>query len=430
MRTRKEIVVKTAEFRERLFAYVKRIRKVYAPGQLEELDRRMGRTEGHTARMLRGETGMSVDDVLKLPAALEIDPEEYFRGAFGFSVEIYLWELSRKTPGQIQAVRRKVAKASESSRVVDDLRRRVDALEDLRFSDPDAAEAECFRILGAANSDLESDSEAWGVLAALCRVRGRFSAAALAVLHELQSAKVEGSKSLEARALQRACYLIGDQNDYEHAAKVAQRAFSLLAESGDFASAGKALVDIGIMQDRAGRTDLAIAAYEASLKLLPEVQWRSRLAACQGLGLAYLDRDRVRDATGCCETAADLAVKHGAELPLRAGISRLQAEIAIRQRDWTTAKSELRAVQARWIERRNTFDLITVSLRLAWVLLICGEVAELKALANRMSSLVGSLTKHEFLEAALTRFVRDAGRGDITLDVIDSTYLAFFAKLR
>jgi hypothetical protein len=205
MRTRKEIVVRAAEYRDRLFGFVKQIRKVYAPRQLEELDRRMGRTEGHTARMLRGENGMSVGDVLKLPAALEIEPGEFFRSAFGFSVEIHLWKLSRQTPGQIQEVRRKLARASEGCRVLDDLRRRVEGLEDLRFSDPDAAEAECLRILGAANADLECDGEAWGVLAALYRVRGKFSAAALAVLHALKSAKIEGSKSLEARALQRAC---------------------------------------------------------------------------------------------------------------------------------------------------------------------------------------------------------------------------------
>ncbi len=140
-------------------------------------------------------------------------------------------------------------------------------MDSLRFSDPDTAEKECLRILRAENADLESDCESWGVLGAILRVRGRFSAAAFAVLQALKSARIEGSISLEARALQRACYLIGDQNDYEHAVTVARKAFHRYSECGDFASAGKALVDLGIMQDRAGQTDLAITAYEASLGL-------------------------------------------------------------------------------------------------------------------------------------------------------------------
>ncbi len=98
----------------------------------------------------------------------------------------------------------------------------------------------------------------------------------------------------------------------------------------------------------------------------------------------------------------------------------LRAELAIHEKVWSEASEDLHRVRVLFSEEGRVFDLITVSLRLAWVLPASGDVAELRNLARQMSTLVDSLAKHRFLEAALTRFVRDAGIGEISLDVIDS----------
>jgi tetratricopeptide (TPR) repeat protein len=222
-----------------------------------------------------------------------------------------------------------------------------------------------------------------------------------------------------------ACYLIGDQNDYQHAVTLAQRAFNLFAECGDFTTAGKALVDVALMQKRLGQTDLAIAAYEASLALLPEDQWRSRFAAYHALGFARLDQGQFEAAQRCCELCNVTIQDHPGESRPYTSCLVLHAELAIYKKDWSTAKDDLGRARLRYLEDSEHFDLITVSLRLAQILLIRGEVAELRNLARQVSTLVDSLARHKFLEAALTRFVREAGLGEITLDVIDSVYLAF-----
>lgn len=49
---------------------------------LVEVDRRLGRSEGHLSQVLRGEIGLRYDHLLRVLDVLEVDPATFFAGVF------------------------------------------------------------------------------------------------------------------------------------------------------------------------------------------------------------------------------------------------------------------------------------------------------------------------------------------------------------
>ncbi len=425
----------------RLLDHLRRVRELYGAERFDEIDQLQGRSPGHLSRILRrarrpasGRRGsLSVQDLFGYLETMAVAPQDFFAGAFGPPTNLHrllLAELESATPAEVRKLKATLRRSPAGKPPTPE---EIRELEQLRFSDLAAAETRTFdalaalRAIDADRETAERLAEVWGVLASVSRTRARFSAAAHCLRQGLEVAGEWGLDGARAGLLQRACYLAGDQNEYQAAVAIAHEAMAVYVLRHDLPGVGKTLVDSAVMFRLMGELGAAIQAYQSSLHYLPEESLLNRFAVCQGLGNCFLVCGELQQAERCLSDAlAALDSLPAGPSRMRASAQWLRAEIAIEKGDFESAECDLRAVLAIYLSNGNIFDLATCSLRLSKVLFLLGKTSDLRELAFQMDSLIKPLQrKHEFLAAALMQFIRAAFAGELTSGLIDRIYLQF-----
>lgn len=411
---------------DRLLAHLDRVLEVYARDRRGRIEKLLGAAQGYLARKFRKESQLTVRQLLAILKAIDLELDEFIAGLSGFSLELYLRELEWKAPRQVRSVKDRLARTEPMAGSLEELRAQVEGLEERRLSDRTGAERACFCVLSALRSKSAADlrCEAWGVLGAIYRARGKHSAAAHCLLSALNAAS---DVDLKARILQRACYLVGDHaNEYSQAISVAETASHLYLSARNFTGVGKAFVACAVMHVHLGEVEAAIEMYTAALALLPSREWAHRVSAFQGLGMMYVEQRELERARLSLEDGRALLAAQEADTSwLELGFHWLSAEILLVEGDLARAGRHFRKVREGYLKKGNVFDLTAVALRLAKVLLLQGDSPRFHELANQMASFLTLLEKHKYATAGLTHFLRMTNEGRVDQRLLDRLYLLF-----
>ncbi len=429
---------------KRVLKALDEVRRGHGWGRVGWLDRRLGNSPGYVARLLAGKPAMRLEQLFEILNLLEFEPGEFFAWVFGtryrFQPERYLKVLARKKERTelLKQIDRIIdasvllqATESESSNSEAELRELttdLSRLEEFRFTDPTVARAESIDILKAvlnltenSENSLQIICDALLLLGAIEIALRNYSPAAAYLARALRLAKKENYLQREARALQRCCYLLGTQGEYDIALNFVEQAMHKYIFLGDLPGIGKCLVDQGMMLRRANRPQQTIPCYEAALKYLPKEAWQYRVALHQSLGLAYIDLGEVDKAEQCAEVAArEHQTKHGLNWWK---IFWLRGEVALRRDDLLYAETAFRKVLAASAAQENCIDVALITLRLSLVLLMAGRIDEMLELASDMVQQLETLKKESKIAAqAVNDFIKLALVGKVTEDFLDRAY--------
>jgi tetratricopeptide (TPR) repeat protein len=428
------------KYTQRLLQVLAEERASHGHGAAADIDQQLQRSEGYLGRVLRGEVGLQVEMLFNILQVLGSDPADFFARVAG-SPEVdpkkLLARLMRQNaPAEnplLERVESLMSVRLEDHEAGDDLtnlQRRLSRIDDdLRFSDPSEATKQAKKLMKEALALTESSPtlprieilcDALGVSASIDRVRARFTSAAHALHLALRLAHHYGLRSSHALLLERTCYLIGDQGEYQTAVELAKQAndhYVLLSKKNGI---GKTLVDRGVMLFRLGNFQEAIQAFSSSLKFLPEDSWRNRTAALQGLGASHL-------VLGNLHLASVWTSKALKAQQLRTGQSWwrliwLQGEIALKRNLLGEAEHAFSQVHHAFTTRDNPFDIAVISLRLAKTRFLQGRIPEVRKLAAEMLGLLKPLRGHKIASAVIQEFACAVLTGEITEVLLDNAF--------
>ncbi len=396
------------------------------------VDRASGLSSAKVRSRLRGETALTVGELSALLGGLEVDPVEFaaWREA-GFHPEAYLRQLAAKRPTQVRHIRDLAAREPARRSTAEEIREQAEGLEVLRLFDVAAAREGALEVLRTAEHrpevvDRESVCEAWGIVGAIQRSRGRSASAA----HGLLKALVVGgagqvSTVRRTSTLQRVAYLMSYEGNFEQAEGVLEGGRLIGVRALDWRAVGRVLVSLGALLGRVGRLEESIDAHETSLRLLPAAEWHLRFAAYQGLGLSWASRGDLQSALTKLDSALEvLECLESAPPSIKCWVLWLRAEILLARQDLPAAELGFKAVRTIYIAQgMSSIDIAVVSLRLAKVMLLQGEFAELKELAHQMFVLLGRIERESRLvSGAFASFLRLGVRGELTAEFLESLY--------
>ena len=273
--------------------------------QAAEIDQRLGRAEGYLGRVLRGEVRLSVEMLFSILEVLGSDPADFFArvaGARQVDPEPLLLRIERQgSPATDLLLERVEALLGETFEGLEndtaELKEWLTEIDDLRLVDPKQAAKQARECLYDVLALCESAPtlphakilcNALGVSASIERVRAHYPPAALRLRLALRLARRYNFRPSYAKLLQRTCYLVGDQTDYETALELAKQANDLYVVLCDKKRIGQTLVDRAIMLYPQGKYEDAIEAYSSSLEFLPKESWQNRTAALQGIAASQL----------------------------------------------------------------------------------------------------------------------------------------------
>lgn len=433
------------ELTQQILSVLSEERAAFGYGFAAEIDQRLGKAEGYLGRVFRGEVGLQVETLFRSLEALEVEPADFFVRAVGARLhpENLLQRLIRgcKEPGlptlvQIErmieeeesgsAAEGDVEPEAEEMRTSGHLYERLRSLDELRFSDPDVVLEPTERLLEGAFEnvqELQSRSafhllcRVLGTLASLYRVQARFGIAARCLSCALRLSARHQLKKTRVDLLQRTSYLLGDQGEYRLAVEITRQASDMYVILQDPPGIGRALVDRGIMLNRAGEPEAAIEAYESSLEYLPEDAWSNRFSACQGLGQIFLQRGDLEKARHWAARANECHRTRRGPNWLR--LVWLRGEIDLEAGDLESAERVLRDVRSGFEDRESPFDLALVSLRLAKALFLAGRFSEVCEIAADMMGLMKAFYGHRVATAAIQEFARAALTGDLSAEMLE-----------
>lgn len=398
----------------------------------EAVDRKIGLSSEKVRARLRGATAMTVEDLCAFLAGMKLDPVELAAWmAAGFHPEVYLHELERKKPAQVRHVRELIAREPKERYGAEEIDHMAEGLEVRRLFNVGGAREEALEILRAAGRrpevvGPESLCEAWGILGAIQRGRGRHSSAAWC----LRKALVVGgagqvSTVRRTSILQRVAYLMGYRGDFERAGQTLEVASLIAAKGKDRRAAGRVLVSLGGFHGRASRLDDSIDAYEMSLLLLPTDDWHLRFTAHHGLGLSWAFRGDLRESLMQLEKALKVFDPMPVAPPImKYGALWLRAEVLMLREDLPASRRDLEAVREIYIaERMRPIDIALVSLRLAKVLLLEGKLPELQELTDQMFGLLGPIERqNEIISGVYAEFMNLSLQGELTVELLEGFY--------
>jgi len=408
------------------------------------LDRKLGSSPGYTSRVMAGKISLRLDQFFEILNILEFEAGEFFAGVFGmsyhFQPERYLRNLARRE--EKTELLRQVDKliitptlpktdehVLDNSEInLEDLAADLSRLEGFRFTNPVVAKAESIETLKTIVGIPDTSQESLQIVCDALLLIGatevalrNYSSAAAYLLRALTLAQRENYLPREAKVLQRCCYLLGTQGEYDIAIDFANQAMHKYIFLGDLTGIGKCLVDQGMMLRRAGRPQQTVLYYTAALKYLPKEAWQYRVALHQSIGLAYVDLGEVDKAEEC----AELATK---EHQTKDGLNWwkifwLRGEVALTRHELPYAEAAFRKVLAASMEQENCIDIALVSLRLSLVLLLAGRIDEMMGIASDMVQQLEDLKKENKIAAqAVNEFIKLALVGKVTEDFLDRAY--------
>ncbi len=398
----------------------------------ETVDRASGISPEKVRSRLRGHTKLTVEDLSALLAAMNVDPVEFAAWMeAGFHPEVYLRKLEKKRPSQVRHLRALASRAPAKEYSAEEIREQADGLEDLRPFDVDAAREGALEILRTTEHrpavvDRDSLCEAWGIVGAIQRSRGRYSSAAYCLCRSLVMGGLdEVSTVRRALIFQRIAYLLSDQGDFEHAEQVLGVALLTSTKADEWRVVGRVLVSTGVLNGKRARYEEAIGAYERSLRLMPEEEWHACFSAYQGLGAAWAFRGELKESLANLKSA--LAVLDALPSPppiLKGVVIWLRAEIQLLRDDLPAAGRGFDEVREIYIDQgMRPIDIALISLRLAKVLLLEGNHAELNELAHQMFALLGPIERqNRLVSAAYAEFMSLTLRGKLTAEFLESLY--------
>lgn len=436
-----------SELNRRMLDLLAQERALHGHGSAAEIDQSLGRSEGYLGRVIRGEIGLQTEMLFRILETLGIDASAFFKGVVGLRArpEKSLARLARsltertespfvelpedfqsrlqglkgKDPGQLEDAEDNVGLSAALSA--------LDDIDEMRFSDPQGIRASMADVLvelldrteaaAGALPWLRGLAKALGVVASIERVEGR-ARHAVEHLGSAFALVADRSPSLYAELLQRACYQMGDQEDFETALELALQATEIYVRLGDLQGVGRSLVDRAVMVYKVGSAEETLDLYRAGLRYLPKSAWQNRFAALQGMGMCHLNLEQVRQADDCAGRAAE-AHRH------RFGLNWwrlvwLRAEIAYRLGELRRAEDLYRQVMEAFTESGQAMDVALLSLQMARVLLSAGKMREMQRLAASSMALLRPLRHHRIACAALHEFTRLALTGELSVRWIET----------
>lgn len=438
-----------SELNRRVLQLLAQERALHGHGSAAEIDQRLGRSEGYLGRVLRGEIGLQTEMLFRILDALGIDASAFFTGVVG---------LRMRPEGCLDRLARRLAERSEIPFVpipeafLDHLGERVarwplDApagprkmaeenlepwlarLEEIdrrRFFDPESVRQPMVDLLPEALERAEVNrsslvhhlalARALGVAASIERVEGR-PRHAVDYLRAAFVLVADRDPRLYAELLQRSCYQMGDQGDYETGLEFALQATEIYVRHGDLPGVGRSMVDRAVMVYKLGTSQETLDLYRAGLQYLPPSAWQNRFAALQGMGMSHLNLGQVDEADDCAIRAAEAHTTHTGLNWWR--LVWLQGEIAYRLGELERSENLFQQVKEAFAEAGQALDVALLSLQLARVLLAAGKIRDMQRLAASSMSLLRPLRRHRVACAALHEFTRMALTGDLTVRWIE-----------
>ncbi len=396
------------------------------------VDRPSGMTTDKIRSRLRGETHLTVVDLSALLASMGVDPVEFaaWRAA-GFHPEVYLRELEKKRPSQVRHLRALAARTPVQEYSAEEIRRQAEGLEELRLFDVDAALQGALEILRTAEHrpamvDRDSLCEAWGIVGAIQRSRGRGASAAYGLLQALVVGGAGQVSTLRRTStLQRVAYLMGYEGDLDLSEQVLDIARLIGVREKDWQAVGRVMVSWGGFVGRGGRLGESIDAYSTSLQLLPPGEWYGRFSAYQGLGVSWAFRGDLDESLTQLEKALEVLEPVAVAPPIiRYGALWLRAEILMLRGNLSAARSDFQRVKEIFVARGMTpIDIALVSLRLAKILLLEGNRVEFHQISRQMFALLRAIERQNgLLSAAYAEFMNLTVQGKVTVEFLESLY--------
>ncbi len=397
-----------------------------------KVDRAIGMSTEKVVSRLRGETHLTVGDLSALLAGMEVDPVEFAAWMdAGFHPEVYLRKLARKRPGQVRHLRALATRAPAEGYSAEEIWEKADGLEMLRLFDVDAAREGALEVLRTAEHrpgvvGRDSVCEAWGIVGAIQRGRGRYSSSAYCLRRSLVIGG-PGDVPTVRRALifQRLAYLVSDQGDFEQADQVLGVALLTSTKAKDWRAVARVLVSMGVLNGKRDRLDESIEAYERSLRMLLAEEWLYRFSAYQGLGISWTFRGKLSKALVQLNHALGVVGALSSPSPMiKCVVLWLRAEILLLRQELPAAKTDFEAVRQIFLaQEMRPIDIALVSLRLAKILILEGGHAELDELTRQMFSLLGPIERQNKLASgAFSEFMNLTLRGELTADFLERLY--------
>ncbi len=435
--------MEVSELNLRVLERLAQERALHRHGSAAEIDQRIGRSEGYLGRVLRGEIGLQTEMLFRILDVLNIDPSGFFSAVVGLRIrpELALDRLDRllmertespfiPVPADFRArLDALVAKKHRGVEVDEPPPPWIDELNEIdqqRFSDPASTRRKMAHLLVLALEQEEAADatsatrlalvRALGITSSIERVEGRprhavgYLIAAFALWDEADSL-------LYAELLERACYQVGDQADYDTGLELAFQATEIYVRHGNLVGVGRSLVDRAVMVYKIGTPQETLDLYQAGLRYLPPSAWQNRFAAWQGMGMCHLNLDQVAEADTCARQAAEAHAT-------RSGLNWwrvvwLQAEVAYRLGELERAETLYGQIKDAFEEAGHPLDVALLSLQMARVLLSARKMRQMQRLAASSMSLLRPLRRDKLVCAALHEFTRLTLTGELSIRWIE-----------
>jgi tetratricopeptide (TPR) repeat protein len=285
---------------------------------------------------------------------------------------------------------------------------RLRALDVLRDEDPGRAVREARAALAAA--DREQLPRLLAVYGSARRVQAELDKALDALHHALYLAEVAGDRALAADVLQRLGVAYAYRGDNSLGLLYAKEAGYRHRLAGDRRGEGRSWVDQGARYFHLGELDLAVAAFEQALEVLPQDEVRHRFSAHQCLA-------KLHHAQGELERAlrhVGLAERLGPEVEpgLVGNLYWTKAEIAGEVPDYPLVERCF-ADALEMFRVASPVDAALAAVELVRAQILQGKHEAAFETTRGMVSLLQALHKNRIVSAALMRLIRAAleGRG-------------------
>ncbi len=159
-------------------------------------------------------------------------------------------------------------------------------IDEARYDSPKKALRRIKRLIRSGNVNRDDIPLALGVLASCFRMERKLGRAYKAIQRALACAEEQGANTGEL--LQRLSMVLAEGGEYRDAIQISQEAAFRHDRAGNPVGVGKTFVDQGGFWGNLNANELAVAAFETSLFLVPEiVSPGNRIAALHGLAVCF-----------------------------------------------------------------------------------------------------------------------------------------------
>lgn len=306
----------------------------------------------------------------------------------------------------------------------------LDRSRDTSFNDPERGER--LARLGLAVIETLHPDKVDPALTADLRGRGlSFLANALRMRSDLVGAETAMSAAREslaagtgdplelARLLDLEASLRKDQNRFDEAAVLLQRAISGYRSADETRRAGRALITLAELYRCAGRPQKALDALRRADRYLATHGTESRLHLCarHTLGVTLTDLGRYLEAQRVFRDSAELYARFPDPWAQRRRLW-LEGRILYGLDRPEAAEAALSEARRGFLEQEIVYDAALVSLDLAAVYARRGRAGELRRLAREMLPIFSARGVHREAQRALAYFQRAAEMEDVSESLV------------